>query len=761
MTPAGRPLVALYAATLFVTSGLLFVLEPLVAKGLLPVLGGGAAVWTTAVAFFQLALLAGYLYAHLGPAWLGVRRHAYLHVGLLAAVAVAMPVRAPWGWVAPGSHQALWLFGRLAATVGPAFVLLAASAPLLGRWFTSTGHRDAPDPYFLYAASNAGSLLALLAYPILLEPLAGLALQRRLWMEGLGAAVALLAASALAIGRRPAAQAPSTSDPAPGVVAVTAGTRLRWLALAAVPSSLLLSVTTYATTDIVALPLLWVFPLALYLLTFILAFGRRRRVPHQIIARVQAVLFLPIAAEMFLRTDAAAWTLVPLHALMFLVTALLCHQTLADSRPAGSRVTEFYLVVAAGGALGGLFNVFVAPLLFRTLLEYPIGLVAAALLRALPAETAVSGAASAHDPGDRGDRGARDDRGARIERLKDLAYPLTLGAALLLAVPLARAIEARGGARGTLATLVLLLASAGVVGYSFRGRPLRFALGVAAIMAAGATYGRGSTRLLYASRSFYGPHRVALEPPSMITLASGNTIHGAQDLGPGRRREPLTYYHRRSPIGDVMAAWRDLPQRRRVGVVGLGAGSLAAYAAPGERWTFFEIDPAVIDIARDRGLFTFITDAPAGVVDVVPGDARLSLARVPDGAFGIIALDAFTSDAVPAHLLTREAIALYLTKLAPGGVLAFHLSNRYLDLEPVVAGAAADLGLAALGRFANPTADEARHRKTASDWIVLARTPADLAPLAGDPRWSPPRQAAPAWTDDKSNLWRALHPFGR
>jgi SAM-dependent methyltransferase len=757
VTTAGRPLVALYAATSFVTAGLLFVLEPLVAKGLLPVLGGGAAVWTTAVAFFQLALLAGYLYAHLGPAWLGARRHAGLHVMLLAAVAVALPLRAPAGWVAPGAHQALWLFGRLAVTIGPAFVLLAATAPLLGRWFASTRHREAPDPYFLYAASNAGSLLALLAYPILLEPLAGLALQRRLWMEGLGAAVALLGAAAFAVGR-PAAGGGAATAPLPPVpavavaVTVTARTRLRWLALAAVPSSLLLSVTTYMTTDVVALPLLWVFPLALYLLTFVLAFGRRRRVPRAIVGRVQTVLFLPIAAEMFMRTDAAAWTLVPLHALMFFVTALWCHQALADSRPAGSRVTEFYLVVAAGGALGGLVNVFVAPLLFRTLLEYPVGLVAAALLRALPAEPAPSASPSAATgPSPRADARAR---------LKDVAYPLALAAGLLVAIPAAHVLEARGGARAALPTLIVLLASAGVVGYSFRARPLRFALGFAAMMAAGATYARGSTRVLYTARSFYAAHRVVLEPPTTITLANGNTIHGAQDLAPGHRHDPLTYYHRRSPIGDVMAAWQGLPQRRRVGVVGLGAGSLAAYAAPGEHWTFFEIDPAVIDIARDRGLFTYLADAP-GLVEVVPGDARLSLAGTPDGTFGIIALDAFTSDAVPAHLLTREAIALYLRKLAPGGLLALHLSNRYLDLEPLVAGAAAELGLTALTRFANPTAEEAKRWKFASHWIVLARAPADLAPLARDPRWSPPREAAPAWTDDKSNLWRALHLLGR
>jgi SAM-dependent methyltransferase len=279
-------------------------------------------------------------------------------------------------------------------------------------------------------------------------------------------------------------------------------------------------------------------------------------------------------------------------------------------------------------------------------------------------------------------------------------------------------------------------------------------------MAAGATYAKGSTRVLYTARSFYGTHKVVLEPPTTRTLAHGNTTHGAQDLAPDRRREPLTYYHRTGPIGGVMTAWQGRPQRRRVGVVGLGAGSLAAYAAPGERWTFFEIDDVVIDIARDRGLFAFLGDA-RGEVDVVPGDARLSLAAVPDATFGLLVLDAFSSDGVPAHLLTQEAIALYLRKLAPGGVLAVHLSNRYLDLQSVVAGDAAALGLAALVRFDSPTEAEARAWKTASHWMVLGRTPTDLAPLAPDPRWIAPAAAGPGWTDDASNLWGSLHLLGR
>jgi SAM-dependent methyltransferase len=732
-------LVPLLASALFLTSALLFVLEPLVAKGLLPVLGGGAAVWTTSVAFFQLALLAGYAYAHLAPSWLRPRRHAVIHVALLAGAAIALPLRAPAGLVAPAQHQAIWLFGRLAVSIGPTFVLLAATAPLLQRWLASTGHRDARDPYFLYAASNAGSLLALAAYPVLLEPLAGLDRQRRLWMGGLALAVGLLAASAGAawragLGTR---DAPTDGGARAAEPAVSAATRLRWLVLAAVPSSLLLSVTSYLTTDVVALPLLWVVPLALYLLTFILAFARRTFVSPRRVVWIQAMFLVPIAAEMFMRTEASAPILVPLHVCAFFATALMCHQTLARSRPPAARSTEFYLYVAAGGALGGLFNVFAAPLIFRSLLEYPIGLIAATLLRPAPED------AQPTTP--------------RARRL-DLVLPIALGALLLAGVRAAHAMEAHAGAKAGLIALIVLLTAAAVTAYSFRWRPLRFGLALAAIMASGATYAKGASRTLYTVRSFYGAHKVILEPPAMLTLWHGNTAHGAQDLAPARRREPLTYFHPTGPIGGVMAAWQGRPQRRRVGLVGLGAGSLAAYADPGERWTFYEIDPAVIDIARDRDLFTFLADARAAV-DVVPGDGRLSLTAVPDATFGMLVFDAFSSDAVPAHLLTREAFALYLRKLGPGGVIAVHVSNRYLDLGSIVAGNAAALGLSARVRFDTPTDAEASAGKRASHWMVVGRTTDDLAPLAADPRWTVPGPCGPGWTDDASNVWGVLHVF--
>lgn len=742
-------MLSLFASTLFLTSALIFALEPLVAKGLLPVLGGGAAVWTTAVAFFQLALFVGYLYAHLAPTWLGARRHAFIHVALLIVVAVGLPLASPMDWHAPGEHQALWLFGRLAISIGPVFVLLAATAPLVQRWFAATAHRDARDPYFLYAASNAGSLTALLAYPILLEPLVGLTRQRRWWTVGLAVAVVLLGVCA-AMAKRHAAvlRGPGQPEAAPGPISGPSwASRARWLVLAAVPSSLLLSVTSYMTTDLVALPLLWVMPLALYLLSFILAFAPRALISPRRAIWLQALVLVPLTVQLSLRTGTVGWNVLPAHALVFFVTALVCHQTLAGSRPGAAHATEFYLWVAAGGALGGLFSVLAAPVLFSELVEYPIGVVLAALLRpGAPDEQSLEGQGE-----------VRADRRNPWARRFDFLWPAALTVTLLIGVRVAHAVELRFGDTKGLVVLGVVLAGAGVAGYSFRFRPTRFGLGLAAILVAGGTYSSGLTRTLYATRSFYGTLRIQLAPPTMMMLAHGETLHGAQNLA--RRREPLSYYSRLGPVGDLMTAWQGRPQRQRVGVVGLGAGTMAAYAEPGERWTFFEINPAVQEIARDRGFFTFLRDARAPV-DIVLGDARLSIAATADGTFGFLVLDAFSSDAIPVHLLTREAMALYARKLSPGGLLAVHISNRFLDLEPVVAVGAAAVGFRGMVRFDGVTAARGKALETSSAWMVLARSPADLAPLARDPRWKATRANGQGWTDDASNLWGALNLSG-
>ena len=735
-------LVPLFATTLFLTSSLLFAVEPLVAKGLLPALGGGAVVWTTSVAFFQVALVVGYLYAHLLAARLPARVSAALHVAVLAAVAWLLPLGPLGGWAPPPAHQALWLFARLTVMIGPAFVLLAATAPLLQAWVASTGHGHARDPYFLYAASNTGSLVALCAYPVVFEPLVGLARQRHLWNGGVGLAVAFVGACAIVTVRQlsqPGERAPlSVAEPPRDGVGLERprwSERARWLALAMVPSSLLLSVTTYVTIDILALPLLWVIPLALYLGTFILAFSRRQPLPARRMLWLQPLLLVPLAAEMFVTTAGGALVLIPVHLATFFVTALCCHQTLAASRPSAARSTEFYLWIAFGGALGGLFNVFLAPVLFRSVVEYPLGFVAAALLRPAPAPSP-----------------AIDGQG---ERRRDLLLPLGLAALLAGGVWVLGRASAHLDPRGESVALALLLAAAGCAVYAFRGRPSRFGLGLAAMMACGALYAQGAAHVVLEARSFYTVHKVVRVGPSLLKLANGNTVHGAQDLAPGRRREPLSYYSRGGPIGDVMTALAGRPQRRRVGLVGLGVGTLAAYAAPGEHWTYFEIDPAIVDIARDRGLFSYLADT-RGQVDIVLGDGRLSLGSVPDGTFGLLVLDAFSSDAVPAHLLTREALALYARKLGPGGLLAFHLSNQYLSLTPVVAGAAAAEGLIGIKRSGGATAAEADAGIYPSVWVVLAREARDLEALGHDARWRPLPREGRGWSDDASSLWSAF-----
>ncbi|HSZ82503.1 MAG TPA: fused MFS/spermidine synthase [Polyangia bacterium] len=725
---------ALFAVTLFTSSALLFFIEPVVGKSLLPSLGGGAAVWTTTVAFFQLALFAGYLYAHAVSARGGARRFAWAHVGALAVAAVwfaraSRVVALPAGT----AHPTLWLFGTLALLVGAPFVLIAASTPLLHAWLAET--EDEGDPYFLFAASNAGSLLALVSYPAIVEPALGLGRQRQLWSVALFPFAALLLACAAVVSRGRRRARPAVATRAPSVRPPWAA-RLRWAALSAVPSSLLLSVTSYATTDLAALPLLWVLPLAIYLATFVIAFAPRPLVGAARVQALQPFFLILIVVEFFLKTNAAAWPLIPIHGLAFFLMALGCHQTLAATRPAADRSTEFYLWVAAGGALGGLFNVFVAPLAFRTLLEYPLGLVAVALLRPR---------ASAWSPS------------LRARRL-DVALPLAFGAALLLATSASNRVQARpeAGVALLLASLIVPLGLAGVSAYALRDRPLRFGLALAAICVVGlGSVKRGDHVLLHA-RSFYGVHTVSDNAASSLrTLANGATVHGAQSLEPSRRGEPLAYYTRTGPIGAVMSAWRGQPQRRTVGLVGLGTGALAAYSDPGERWIFFELDPVVVAIARDSGLFSYLSDA-RGAVDVVLGDARRTLVD-ERGPFGVLVLDAFSSDAVPAHLLTREALALYLSRLAPHGVIALHLSNHFLDLEPVVGRGAASLGLSARACADRASAAEVRLGKASSLWMVVARADADLAPLRGRPCWRAARADAAAWTDDRSDLWSSLH----
>lgn len=751
---------ALYALTICASAALLFLVQPMFARMVLPLLGGSPAVWNTAMVFFQAALLAGYAYAHAGAAWLGVRRHAALHVVVLLLPLAVLPIAVPAGWTPPTQgNPSPWLLGLMAVAVGLPFFAVSATSPLLQRWFAATGHRQASDPYFLYAASNIGSMAALLAYPFVVEPHLRLAQQSRLWMWAYWLLVLLIAACAAVLWRtrgqtsrlsHSADLATAKAEIGSGASALgnpkskienpkspPASRRARWVFLAFVPSSLMLGVTTYLSSDIAVIPLMWIVPLALYLLTFILAFARREWIPRLLTVRAFPMFVIALVLLYNLQAAEPIGGLIALHLLTFFLAALLCHGRLAADRPAPEHLTEFYLWLSVGGVLGGVFNALIAPVAFHSIVEYPLALVLSCV--------AGLGLAASDSPALR--------PSGLPAALRACVMPVIFG---VVTTALVLWVE-RTPYRTNPVVTGLLFGVPALVCFLFSRHPLRFAVGVAALFVAGSFFQREKGSVLYAERSFFGVNRVMLDPTGRYhLLIHGVTLHGSQSLDPARRREALTYYHWSGPAGQVLQSYAH-EANKRVAVVGLGAGSLATYAQAGQAWTYYEIDPAVERIARDERFFTFLQDA-AAPVRVVAGDARLSLAAEPEAKCDVMVLDAFSSDAIPVHLVTREALALYLRKLAPGGVLAFHISNLHLDLEPVFANLARDAGLAALIRDdTDVRPDDYRNGKSPSIWLVMARSPADLTLLSRDSRWAIPRaNEQPVWTDDYSSLLRAF-----
>jgi hypothetical protein len=733
-----QPPMILAAVTLFCASALLFVVQPMTGRQVLPWLGGTPAVWTTCMLFFQVVLVAAYTYAHAAPRWFG-ERHTRWHLLVLAAPLLTWLV--PWAPDAAsfaGSSAVLGLLLHLTTTVGLPFFALATTSPLVQHWSAPSVR----NPFVLFAASNAGSLCGLLVYPLWLEPTLRLGEQRAVWTVGYG--LVAVAIATCGIRARPAVGAATVVEAAAVAAGpITIRQRTNWLLLAFVPSSLLLAVTTHVTTNLAPVPLLWVIPLALYLLTFVVAFGWPRtvepeqapapgkRAPNRSMlprwlppflrwqespwpaAAILPVALLPLVVLFFWERAAHGPLLLLLHLATFLLVGLALHGRLAAERPNAAHLTEYYLWIAFGGACGGIANGLVAPFVFPAMVEYPLGLAAACLLLPWPAHRRTDG--------------------------------LVGGAIGLVAVGLALLRPGGDDARfvvlGVPAALALLAAD----------RPVRLFVPVAAMLAVGAWLDDPGAEVLHRARSVFGAHRVERLDADKTCLVHGNILHGVQDHRPERRREPLTYYHRSGPCGELLAALAGRIPNGRVGAVGLGIGSVAAYGRAGERWTFFEIDAAVERTAREQ--FTFLADS-AAVVDVRIGDGRIGVAGARDGEFGLLVLDAFNSDAVPVHLLTREALAVYGTKLAPGGVLAFHVSSRYVDLVPVLGDLAADGGwVAKVRREAELPAEALAEGRRASKWIVLARRADDLGGLD----WEVVAPSGGAvWTDDHSSLLSTL-----
>ncbi|MBA2306054.1 MAG: fused MFS/spermidine synthase, partial [Acidobacteria bacterium] len=707
-----------------------FLLEPMAAKLVLPLLGGAPAVWNTCVVFFQAMLLAGYAYAHAGPAWLGVRRHAALHLLLLVGSFLTLQLTLDGAARSPEANPFVWLLLLLVRFIGLPFFLLATTAPLLQKWFCSTSHSAARDPYFLYSASNLGSLAGLLLYPIVVEPSLRLQTQASVWVFGYAAFALGSMLCAATLWRRSAQQSGAPDLPTSAretAAAIPWSRRFRWLVLALAPSSLMLAVTTFVSTDIAAVPLLWILPLALYLLTFVLAFSATSRYPRAIVDRALPLLILPLALFMILQINGPIAVVIPVHLLVFFLAALTCHRQVAEDRPDPAHLTEFYFWIALGGILGSLFNTLVAPLVFTAIVEYPTVLVLVCLLRRVP-------------------EGEKS-----VPRALRFAMPVAAGVftlAVMLAGPRIESTVLRFGLLAVPAFLCLTVS---------RLR-LPFAVGIGLMLLGSAFQPDPHGDVLSAERTFFGTYKVRLQEDGRYrSLSHGTTMHGMQSVAADTQTEPLSYYHRTGPFGEIVEAVPRASGHREIAVVGLGVGSLASYRRPDQRWTFFEIDPAVERIARRAEHFTYLASC-ADACTVVLGDARQSLKALDGNEYGVIVLDAFSSDAIPMHLVTREALQIYLARLAPGGVLAFHISNRHLDLEPVLARLAEGAQLTALIRRDRIPNDTSPDGKASSDWLVMTRSTEDFDALTTNRQWTPaatnPRVAL--WTDDFSNILAVL-----
>lgn len=717
----------LFIATLFLSATLLFAVQPMFAKMVLPRLGGAPGVWSVAIVFFQAVLLLGYLYAHLVTRFFSLRTGAIVQIVVLAFGLLFLPLALSQSWGQPPEEgHIVWLLGLFGVSVGIPFFALSANAPLLQAWFARSG--GGRDPYFLYGASNLGSFIALIGYPLVVEPWLRLGTQSIMWSVGYLALAIMVAITALVAVRRMDMATVRESARA----RVTMRERLSWIVFAFVPSALLVAVTAHISTDIAAAPFLWVVPLSIFLLSFVLVFRERTLIGPEWFAALLPAALVFAAVTLFVPNLLRMPSMLVLHLATYFIAVMVAHGRLYAARPAPSALTEFYLWMSFGGVLGGAFAGLLAPQIFTTILEYPLLLAAALALLIVPAKTPKA------------------------------AY-VAAAVILVLALGLAGLQQASGTSvpytlqrNWTIAIIVI----GTLVLFAWRMPVVATAL-FAALLVVGTALKPSSTDIVQ-TRSFFGVHRIAdVNNAEHRVLYHGTTIHGAQRLRNGRlpideRPDPLTYYDVTGPLAEVTRALRNNGWRLSpVALVGLGAGAMSCHREEGETWEFFEIDREVVRLARDPRYFSFVSscnpDAPITI-----GDARVTLQNATR-RYELIVVDAFSSDAIPIHLLTREAVQLYFDRMQDHGVVALHVSNRHLDLLPVVAAIAQDLGLVAWWKHDRPTLFEARDFVASSVVAVLARKDEDLGSIPAD-GWDrlEPEAGVAAWTDDYSNILGAM-----
>lgn len=726
---AALPVTLLVAIVIFVGSALLFVIQPFTARLFFPLAGGSPSLWNACMVFFQLLLLLGYTFTHSITNKLKLKHQVILVAILLVLPFIFLPITAPETGPPHDIDPTFWFLIALATTVGAPFLLLSTSSPLLQRWYSSTQIDRAKDPYFLYAASNSGSLVGLLGYPLFIEPLLDLNVQSAWFSRSYAVfAAGIIVSGAICYALRKPEVAQVTTDTQPEKPAIPITRYFHWILLAFIPSSLSLGVTHHLSTEIASIPLLWALPLSIYLITYILAFSQRFTVKTATMSKSLALITAMIAFAMLRHANEPILIVIGLHLALLFIAGLFCHKLLSDSRPDTGNLTLFYLMLAIGGSLGGIFNALVAPFLFNSILEYPLIIALACWMR-IDGKTGLKG----------------------VKKLLSYAAPVLVLLWML-------AVRHFLGDRDSydMAQLLLRDTLPLVFALYFYAAPRTYAASILVILLMANFYPSAHGRIIHSQRTFFGVHRVTISPDErFVQLIHGTTIHGLQNRDPNKRMLSTSYFHPSGPVGQVFEAIHERATPiREVGILGLGAGSIAAFGREGERFTYFEIDPAVMEIALNPKLFTFMADSKAELRTVL-GDGRKTLELEPDGMLDLLVMDAFSSDSAPVHLLTKEAFTLYLSKLKPDGILALNISNRYLTMESVVAANLNDLGMIVLHQEDELITDEQREEgKAVSFWIAAARNREALGSLATNPYWikMAPDASAPRWTDQRVTL---------
>lgn len=719
------PIVALFCLSAFISAFILFSVQPFMAKMILPLYGGSPAVWNTAMVFFQAALLAGYAWVHVGLRWFGWRTLSLINLTLfVVSVIWWLPPSVPEMWQPGVIQPAFSVLLLLCLSIGLPFVLVSCNAPLIQYWFSRSSHPNHDDPYFLYAASNLGSLIALLAYPFILEPNLRLGDQAIWWSVGFIALGLLLMVCLLVVWRSRSVKSANVEFKSLVSESSPAASSMLWMLYAAVPSALLLAITNHITTDIAAIPLLWVLPLALYLLTFVVAFSSiARNLNFHLLIRITLVLALLAVALESLVGYSEVLVLIALNLFLLFAAALVCHLRLVAVKPPVHGLTGFYLYMSLGGLLGSSTIAFLAPAVFDSVYEYLLIIVAVLFL--MP----------------------------RIRSLSSrwLLY-IMLAAVVLMAVLM---WSDAGGAMDPLSVpRILLLIIMMVSMLYFIGRPWLQSLIIAAVLVP-SVMGVGKSQDVYAARSFYGAYLVQDGPENLRTLSHGTTIHGAQYIDPSREKIPLAYYHPDYLMGDIVASvHKNRPNGADWAIVGLGTGAMACNASLKDRVTFFEIDPLMVAIASNVELFSYLSKCPPAI-EIVEGDARMTLTAEQNASYDFIFLDAFSSDAIPVHVLTHEAMNIYRSKLRADGLLVFHISNRHLDLAPVMAGLASTAGWQAWISSCDVRVGSDLAKSGAKSAIMVAMKQSGDMPqeLQSSGCWKSLQMQPVFWSDDYSNLW--------